>query len=227
MSNRYPYDLVSFKLCPFVQRSVITLEEKGAPYTLQYIDLAHKPDWFLEISPLGKVPVLRVGETTLFESAVINEFIEETAPGPALHPSDPLERARHRAWIEAVSELLRRTFRMLTSESEQEAHDGAVNVRSLLARFDSALAGPLFGGGGFSLVDAAAAPALQRLSWCDEVVPALGLFRGDELDGVRAWRDALLGRGSVRRSTVPEIRELFVESLREKAKHGGWIGAQV
>jgi glutathione S-transferase len=228
MSDQYKYDLISFKLCPFVQRSVITLEEKGAPYTLEYIDLANKPDWFLAISPLGKVPVLRVGgDTVVFESAVINEFIEETAPGPALHPSDPLKRAHNRAWIEAASELLRRTFRMLAADSEEKALKGATNVRALLARFDWELTGPLFNGERFSLVDAATAPVLQRLSWCNEAVPALDLFCGSDLDKVRTWRDALIERDSVRRSTVGEIHELFLESLREKAKHGGWVGAQV
>ena len=55
------YRLVSFNLCPFVQRSVITLNEKNAKYEIEYIDRANKPDWFLKISPLGLVPVLDIG----------------------------------------------------------------------------------------------------------------------------------------------------------------------
>ncbi|MDX1655109.1 MAG: glutathione S-transferase N-terminal domain-containing protein, partial [Candidatus Competibacteraceae bacterium] len=67
--------LVSFDLCPFVQRSVIALKEKGAQFEIAYIDLKDPPEWFKKLSPLGKVPLLRVGEEVLFESAAINEYL--------------------------------------------------------------------------------------------------------------------------------------------------------
>ena len=77
--------LISHKLCPYVQRAVIALTEKGVPFERIDIDLGNKPDWFLKISPLGKVPVLRVetvdGEAVLFESNVICEYIEDTQAG--------------------------------------------------------------------------------------------------------------------------------------------------
>ena len=94
--------LVSHHLCPYVQRAAIALAEKNVPHTRVPVDLAHKPDWFKAISPLGKVPLLRVAtgheteEVILFESAPILEYLEETQPDP-LHPGDPLDRARHRA----------------------------------------------------------------------------------------------------------------------------------
>src|SRR2546423_129287 len=91
--------LISHPLCPYVQRAVIALSEKGVPFERIDIDLANKPDWFLRISPLGKTPVLLVDATTIFESAVILEYLEETQPSP-LHPRDPLQRAEHRGWIE-------------------------------------------------------------------------------------------------------------------------------
>src|SRR5205807_7450171 len=90
---------------PYVQRAVIALTEKGVAFERIDIDLAHKPDWFLQISPLGKTPVLLVGDTAVFESAVILEYLEETAPKP-LHPADPLRRAEHRAWIDFGSVVL-------------------------------------------------------------------------------------------------------------------------
>ncbi len=102
--------LISHKLCPYVQRAVIALTEKGVAFGRIDIDLADKPDWFLKISPLGKVPVLTVatatGEVALFESNVICEYIEEKQPGPKLHPADALDRAQHRAWMEFGSAIL-------------------------------------------------------------------------------------------------------------------------
>ena len=90
-----PLKLISHKLCPYVQRAVIALSEKAVAFERIDIDLANKPDWFLKISPLGKTPVLLVGDTAIFESVVILEYLEETQAKP-LHPADPLERAEHR-----------------------------------------------------------------------------------------------------------------------------------
>src|SRR3982075_345336 len=97
--------LISHKLCPYVQRAVVALTEKGVPFERVDIDLANKPDWFLALSPLGKTPVLQVGDTAIFESAVILEYLEETQPKP-LHPAEALRRAEHRGWIEFGSAVL-------------------------------------------------------------------------------------------------------------------------
>jgi len=97
--------LISHKLCPYVQRAVIALNEKGVTFERVDIDLANKPDWFLEVSPLGRTPVLQVGDTAIFESAVILEYLEETEPKP-LHPAEALSRAEHRGWIEFGSAVL-------------------------------------------------------------------------------------------------------------------------
>ena len=59
--------LISHELCPFVQRAAIALEEKGVKFERINVDLANKPDWFLAISPLGKVPLLKVGDAVIFE----------------------------------------------------------------------------------------------------------------------------------------------------------------
>ncbi len=88
--------LVSYHLCPYVQRAAIAADEEGIALRREFIDLSAKPDWFLALSPTGKVPLLRVGEAVLFESAAICEYLDETSPSPALLPADPLGRARHR-----------------------------------------------------------------------------------------------------------------------------------
>jgi len=116
-------ELISFDLCPFVQRSVITLNYKKIPYKLTFIDLENPPSWFKEISPLGKVPVLKIDEeTVLFESAVINEFLDETT-GTPLHSKDPLKKAFERSWIEYGAELLVSMYELTlaTEHDEREA----------------------------------------------------------------------------------------------------------
>lgn len=100
-----PLVLVSHPLCPYVQRAAIVLLEKGVPFERRDVDLACKPAWFLDVSPLGKTPVLLAGGEAISESAVICEYLDETLQ-PPLHPHDVLQRARHRAWMEFGSAVL-------------------------------------------------------------------------------------------------------------------------
>lgn len=222
------YKLVSFNLCPFVQRSVIALREKGVPYDVVYIDLADKPDWFLEISPFGKVPLLEVDGTVLFESAVINEFLEETTE-PRLHPTDPLRRAHNRAWIEFGSALLVDGYKMQSAKDEASCRDHAEQARQKLAKLEKEVHGKYFNGDDFSLVDAAIAPALQRLQWSMDIAPSLALW--ESVPKVAAWKDALLDRPSVKKSIVPELQQIFVEYLKGRGSptrkvEPTWLGTQ-
>jgi glutathione S-transferase len=104
--------LISHVLCPYVQRAVISLTENQVSFKRVDVDLANKPGWFTAISPLGKTPALQAGDTAIFESAVILEYLEETQPFP-LHPTDPLRRAEHRAWMEFGSAVLNDNCRVL------------------------------------------------------------------------------------------------------------------
>lgn len=215
MSTPKP-ELISFKLCPFVQRSVITLREKGADFDITYIDLANPPDWFLKISPLGKVPVLRVGDTAVFESAVINEYLDETNP-PSLHPADPLRRAHNRAWIEFGSAILVDTYFMSVAKDKDGCEQKANEVRAKLKQVEGQLGdGPYFNGAHFSLVDTAYAPLFMRLALTDHA-PGLGLVA--ENPKVKAWSEALLSRESVKNSVVPEFHELAIADLKKQGAY--------
>src|SRR5215469_6594149 len=95
------YLLVSFKICPWVQRTAIVLREKKVDFEFRYIEKSdNRPDWFLAISPHKKVPVLRIDERiSLFESNAIAEYLDETIL-PRLHPEDTVDRAVNRAWTD-------------------------------------------------------------------------------------------------------------------------------
>jgi len=213
------YTLVSFELCPYVQRSVIALEEKGAAYELRHIDLRNKPDWFVDISPFGKVPVLMVDDTVIFESSVINEYLDEVV-APPLHPGDPLEKARHRSWIEFISTVLGTEAWTLQSATDEATARKVVEAMQVkLHRLEDAIGGPFFAGEDFRLIDAAAAPLLQRLVWCDHA-GQLSLFSG--LPKIAAWWDALAAHPSVKQSTVDDGEAKFLALLDE---YGSWIGS--
>jgi len=193
-----------------VQRAVVLLNEKDVAYDVTYIDLKDKPDWFLRLSPLGKVPVLKVGKAVLFESAVICEYLDEVHP-PSLHPADPLARAVNRGWVEFSSALFVDLYRLCTAEGKEEFEQRRGEAREKLERLEAQLgAGPFFNGPRFSLVDAAVAPAFMRIALMEEMHP-LGLLDG--LPKVRRWSEALLARESVRTSVVPEFVALFRDYL--------------
>lgn len=199
-----PLVLVSHALCPYVQRVAIVLHEKGVPFERRDIDLAHKPDWFLRVSPTGKTPAMLVGETTLFESSAICEYLDDTH-GPRLHPAAPLERAQHRAWMEFASTVLAAIGALYSAPTTSTLDEKAHALRKLLERVDDALGeGPYFGGAAFSMVDAAFAPALRYF----QVIDADGRFGFfDELPKLDAWRRRLALRVSVRQAVVPDYAD--------------------
>jgi glutathione S-transferase len=205
--------LVSFDLCPYVQRAAIALAEKGMPFERINVDLANKPDWFRKISPLGKVPLLMVGDKLIFESAVIVEYLEDTLPNP-LHPADPLEKARHRAWMEFGSSILADIW-IIETTADRGAFDARlVTLREKFARLETELgAGPYFSGERFSLVDAAFAPVFRYFDTFDRIAD---LYVFDGLAKVKAWRKALAERASVRNAVVPNYPELLRAFVQKK-----------
>lgn len=194
-------ELVSHALCPYVQRAVISLTEKGVPFTRTDIDLANRPDWFRALSPLGKVPLLRVGAATLFESAVIVEYLEDTQ-APTLHPADPLARARHRAWIELGSAVLNDIWAFYTAADATALEQRRHALRARFEWIEAALGdGPWFDGARFSLVDAVFGPVFRYWEVFDAIAD-FGVFAG--LPRVQAWRAALAARPSVRAAVAPD-----------------------
>src|SRR3982074_1226196 len=148
-----PLKLISHKLCPYGQRAVIALTEKGVAFERIDIDLANKPDWFLAISPLGKTPVLLVGDVPIFESAVILEYLEESEPKP-LHPADALTRAEHRGWIEFGSTVLNDIAGFYTAPDEARFKAKIAQLEQRFARLEARVAAtPWFDGENLSLVD--------------------------------------------------------------------------
>ena len=198
--------LISHKLCPYVQRAVIALTEKGVPFERIDIDLANKADWFLKISPLGKTPVLLVDDKPIFESAVILEYLEETQPNP-LHPGDALKRAEHRGWIEFGSAVLN-DIAGLYSAKDKTAFDAKVTaLADKFARLEARVAAaPWFDGEKFSLVDAAFGPVFRYFDVFDGI-GEFGILAGKPK--LAAWRNALGARPSASRAVSADYPALL------------------
>jgi glutathione S-transferase len=209
--------LISHRLCPYVQRAVIALIEKQVPFERIDIDLANKPDWFLAISPLGKTPVLQVGDRAIFESAVILEYLEETQQRP-LHPSDPLARAEHRAWIEFGSAVLSDIAGFYAAGDEATFKAKTLQLTSRFARLETrAAVEPWFDGESISLVDAVFGPVFRYFDVFDDIAD-FGILAGKPK--LQRWRTHLAQRPSVRAAVVADYPALLHEFL---GKRNSWL----
>ena len=202
---------------------MIVLRAKDVDFEVTYIDLTDKPDWFLEISPHGKVPVLVVDERPLFESNAISEYLEETV-SPSLHPDDAVKRARNRAWTDYIEDFSGSLGAVYYSESKADLKENLELARKGLEKLEAAIAderdndGPYFNGHGISLVDAAYAPFLQRFGMVEEKLQT-GLL--DDFPLVKAWAAALLADESVTGSVAPSFSDEFIGSLKKREKYAG------
>ncbi len=206
-----------------MQRAVILMRAKDVDFDVTYINLRDKPDWFLKISPHGKVPVLLVDDQPLFESNAIAEFLDEMV-APRLHPADPVKRARNRAWTDFTPTFAANLNKITYAKSQAELAAGLDDARTVLAKLDEAIAaeraasGPYFNGPRLSLVDAAYAPFLQRFKICDAVLKT-GLL--DEFANVKAWCETLLSDSCVT-TAVPDV---FAAEFRANlARRGALAG---
>jgi glutathione S-transferase len=205
--------LISHKLCPYVQRAVIALTEKGVAFERVDVDLADKPGWFLAISPLGRTPVLQVGDTAIFESAVILEYLEETQPKP-LHPSNPMRRAEHRGWIEFGSTVLSDIAGFYSAPDEVAFEAKATQLEARFARLEARVAAaPWFDGEDFSLVDAVFGPVFRYFDVFDEIGD-FGILAGKPK--LARWRALLAARPSVRTAVSAEYPALLRDFLNRR-----------
>jgi glutathione S-transferase len=147
---------------------------------------------------------------------VICEYLDETAPGPKLHPADPLERARARGWIEFGSAILADIWGIET------AQDAAFESKltALAAKFatvEAAVAVPFFAGARFTLVDAVFGPIFRYFDVFDALADTGVFARTPKL---RAWRATLAARPSVRDAVTPDYPGRLRAFL---ARHDAWL----
>ncbi|MEE9325803.1 MAG: cyclic nucleotide-binding domain-containing protein [Cocleimonas sp.] len=212
-------ELILFDFCPYAQRAVISLNENNIEHKLTYLDPDNLPDWFAEISPFGKVPILRVdGKTTVFESSVINELIGQISSSQML-PSDPVERSLCRSWTEFASTLLGQVTGMLALQEADEFISARDEFLTNLLRLEQQLEGrgPLFTGDKFSLVDSTYAPLFMRMRKLNEVVD---LYKEEDFPLISSWSKKLLDMNSVVDSIPKSFNDIYTDFVKRRGENG-------
>ena len=207
-----PIELISFKTCPFVQRAAITLGHKSVEHKITFIDLANPPDWFLKLSPLGKVPVLKVDGEVLFESAVINEYVDEITGGE-LQPKDPLARAKNRAWIEFASNMLGNSYMLKTASDKAGYEKYKAILQTQFQRIEDQIGdGPWFNGEAFSLADTAFAPLFMHDAVADY---RFSIINFEAMPKIEKWSRRLLALPAVKNSVVADFEDIYLKAMED------------
>ncbi len=198
-------ELVSSMVCPFAQRTRITILEKNIPFETLEIeykgDRFDKPQWFLDLVPTASVPVLKHAGNVIYESDIVNEYLDETFSEPPLMPRDSARRAWVRIWLSYSNGKFLHAFYgvMMSQETERQEHYKAELAERLRYFEREGLAqqsgdGPYLLGGDVSLADISFYPFIERF-------PMLEHYRGfkipQECVRLEAWLEAMQRRPSV------------------------------
>jgi glutathione S-transferase len=217
MPETHKLKLISFDLCPYVERSRIVLEEKKIPYDIEFVDLKNKPAWFLEISPRGKVPVLIVDGTPIFESMVINEMLEELYPDPPMFPKSPVDRAQARAWIVFCNDVLMMpAFNLGMAKTEEERTAARATLEAAFPRLEAQLQkshGKYFFGDTLGLVDAVFAPFFVRFHTTAEVLGDISL---EKFPAMRKYSQTLRDNPVAQKARAENLIERHRTMLKER-----------
>jgi glutathione S-transferase len=194
--------LFSARACPFAHRTRLVLAEKRLSFELVEIDLQNKPAWFSTVSSYGKVPALQHGQERVVESAIVNEYLDEVFPEPALLPKNPSARATARIWIDyANTRFVPAWGAFLRGKTDSERESARATLLESLEYIEthglqkSSGDGPYWFGANPGLVDFTFYPWFERWAALEHYRGALSIVKFERL---RRWRDALAARPSVK-----------------------------
>jgi glutathione S-transferase len=205
MAGEKKITLYDFQGSPNCQRVKVVLSEKRLPYEIVPIDLRkmeQKRPEFLKLNPYGKVPVIADSETVLYESCIINEYLEEKYPEPPLMPKDPGRRAKIRILIDYGMNHLDTPYQklrqqMMKDEKERDPtviEEAKKELKNLLQRLDREIGDQPYLAGDFSLLDAALIPRFLRME-------GMGVLPDPSLPRLGGWLGRMKARPSVQAIT--------------------------
>jgi len=206
-------ELISFKLCPFAQRAIISLNQQNIDFEITYINPMDPPDWFKEISPTGQVPLLKADDQIIFESNVITEFINDIGAKNS-HPEDPIQKANNRSWMAFSSTMFDDLFGMVVGDEEKfnssksALFDKLAKIETIKSNSD------FFNGDEFNMIDATFAPIFMRLAWINEFTnSALSL---EEFKNLSTWSDTILALDLVKNSVVDGLDDVYYSNIESR-----------
>ena len=202
-----PIKIYSSARCPYAQRTRMLMIEKEIPFELTEVDLRNKPDWFLAVSPYGKVPVIVDDGQTIYESAIINEYLDEKYKSIPMMPEEPVERAKARIWMDyCTNKYLTLSRKLLVDHGNEELQtENKKKMKESLIYiekecFEKNANGPFWLGNNISLVDLHYAPFFERFGAFKEL---FGVEWPEECVKIADWWSAIQKRDSFKMTVLP------------------------
>jgi glutathione S-transferase len=221
-------ELFSYEACPFAQRTRMILIEKGIAYELTEIDVYQRPAWFRDVSPYGKVPLLRHDGRAIYESAIINEYLDETFPDPPMMPPDAYGRAQARIWMDYCDTRYLPVAHRLLVEREQPgklAENRAKLTETMRFMEHEGLRklgdGPYWMGAAATLVDFQYLPFFERFAVYEELA---GAEWPDDCTRLRRWYETMSQRPSFLETR--HTLDFHLEVQRRRARPTGAAAAR-
>ncbi len=214
-------NIYSSARCPYAQRTRMLMIEKEIPFELTEVDLRNKPDWFLAVSPYGKVPVIVDDGQTIYESAIINEYLDEKYISIPMMPEEPVERAKARIWMDyCTNKYLTLSRKLLVDHGNEELQtENKKKMKESLIYiekecFEKNANGPFWLGNKISLVDLHYAPFFERFGAFKEL---FGVEWPEECIKISNWWSAIQKRDSYKMTVLPT--EEHVDLYRSIMQH--------
>jgi len=193
--------LYNTQRCPYARRTRMVLHEKGIDFEVNEVDLSNKSEEFLSVSPYGKVPVLRVNGSSLYESNIVNEYLDEVYASPRLMPENPEERASVRSWMAFADDYFFPSIFTVSmgpqrGYSEEQIQEAKEKLEDALSRLEHQLESREYLVGEYTLADIANAGNFHRLRGLAES----GDVPPHKYPNVTAWMGRVESRESYKMS---------------------------
>ena len=162
------FKLYTSPLSPYGHRVEMCLLEKNISFERIYVDLGNKPDWFIQLSPLGKAPILQIENQVLFDSIAICEYLEETFKEVALHPVDPIQKAINRGWMDFSNGLVSSIFQLASTQNIESFEAKILEIKDKTNHFENNLSTTkFFNGNNISIIDICMLSAIIPLAFIE------------------------------------------------------------
>ncbi|KAK3790456.1 hypothetical protein RRG08_015925 [Elysia crispata] len=212
--------LYSMRFCPFAHRTRLVLSHKNIPHEVVNINLQNKPQWFLDLNPLGQVPVLQIDDKIIADSTATSEWLDDVYPEKRLQPADPYRRALDRVLLEYISKMNTTYYGAIFSTEAEDIKEKMTEIEKHLKFYEDKLSareeGPYFGGSQPTMFDFYFWPTYERYP----VLSKLKKLPAANFDSHKFPKLASYGKAMLER---PEVKALAFASDTHAVFFNGYI----